>query len=85
MRKFLQFILSTIVVLLCTFEMYAQQKTVTGKILDENNKPLVGVTINVKGTERGVVTNSSGSFSIRVSKGETLEITHVGYEAKRLS
>jgi TonB-linked SusC/RagA family outer membrane protein len=84
MRKFLQFILSTIIVLLCTFEMYAQQRTVTGKILDENNQPLIGVTINVKGTERGVVTNASGSFSIRVSKGETLEITHVGYETKKV-
>jgi TonB-linked SusC/RagA family outer membrane protein len=84
MRKFLQFMLSMIIVLLCTSEMYAQQRTVTGKVLDENNKPLVGVSIKVKGTDRGAVTNSTGSFSIRVSKGETIEITHVGYEAKKV-
>ena len=56
----------------------------TGKVLDENNKPLVGVSIKVKGTDRGVVTNSSGSFSVRASKGETIEITHVGYEPKKV-
>jgi TonB-linked SusC/RagA family outer membrane protein len=84
MRRFLQFILSTIMVLLCTLEMHAQQRTLTGKVLDENNKPLVGVSIKVKGTDRGVVTNSSGSFSVRASKGETIEITHVGYEPKKV-
>ena len=54
-------------------------KVVTGKVTNESGEPLAGVSVIVKGTSRGTVTNSSGEFSINVEAGETLEFSMVGY------
>ena len=54
-------------------------KAVTGKVTNEAGEPLVGVSVIVKGTSRGTVTNSLGEFSINVEPGETLEFSMVGY------
>ncbi|HEY2720512.1 MAG TPA: TonB-dependent receptor plug domain-containing protein, partial [Chitinophagaceae bacterium] len=79
MGRIFQLALITCMICLFGLSLAAQQKTLTGKVFDENNQPLTGATIRVKGTNRAVVTDASGSFSINVSKGETVEITHVGY------
>ena len=44
----------------------AQQsgKTITGKVLDENNQPMPGVTIIVDGTTNGTMTGSDGTFTL---------------------
>jgi len=41
-----------------------QQRTVTGKVTDNSGLPLPGVTVVVKGTTRGTVTNADGNFSL---------------------
>ncbi|HEV8283288.1 MAG TPA: SusC/RagA family TonB-linked outer membrane protein [Chitinophagaceae bacterium] len=80
MRKFLRLMFLPVLILLCATKVFAQEKTVTGKIFGTDNQPLAGATIRVKGTNRIVQTDATGSFSIKVSKGQTLEITHVSYE-----
>jgi len=65
--------------LLCTITCFAQQ-TVTGKITDSNGSPLADVSVNVKGTNRGTLTNNSGDFSIQASTADELEITIIGYK-----
>src|SRR5687768_13988758 len=65
--------------LLCTITCFAQQ-TVTGKITDSNGSPLADVSVKVKGTSRGTLTNNSGDFSIQASAPDELEITIVGYK-----
>jgi len=55
-------------------------KTVTGKVTNEAGDPLSGVSVLVKGTARGTTTSETGSFSISVDVGETLEFTFVGYQ-----
>lgn len=55
---------------------------ITGRITDNNNTPLAGVTITVKGTTRGTATNSRGEFTIEANKGDVLLISYVGYEPK---
>jgi TonB-linked SusC/RagA family outer membrane protein len=82
MRKFLHFLFTLVAVCLLTPQAFSQEKTVTGKVLDENNQPLSGVTVKVKGSSRTVQTAADGSFSIKVSKGETIEISHVGFEGR---
>ena len=57
----------------------AQQKSVSGTILDETGGPLPGATVLVDGTNRGVTTDFDGNFSIQVSEGETLIVSYVGY------
>ena len=46
-------------------------KTVTGKITDSKGEPLQGVSVSVRGTSRGTVTNAEGVFAIDVEEGET--------------
>lgn len=57
-----------------------QQAPIRGKITDENGKPLPGVSVTVKGTNRGTIANDDGSFSIDAKPGETLEFSIVGYK-----
>ena len=57
----------------------AQQKSISGTILDETGGPLPGATVLVEGTNRGVTTDFDGNFSIQASEGETLIVSYVGY------
>ena len=54
-------------------------KIVTGKVTGQNGEALAGVSVIIRGTSRGTVTNSSGEFSINVEPGEVLEFSMVGY------
>jgi TonB-dependent starch-binding outer membrane protein SusC len=57
-----------------------QPVVITGKVLDENGNPLTGVTIAVKGTTKGVVTNLKGEFNIEVApEDKVLIFSYVGY------
>ena len=59
----------------------ASQKTITGSITDETGAPLVGATVIVKGTTRGVATDVNGRYSIVVPADVTvLEISFLGYK-----
>ncbi|MEI9956226.1 MAG: SusC/RagA family TonB-linked outer membrane protein [Ferruginibacter sp.] len=61
--------------------LHAQNKVITGKVTDENNNPLQGVTIVVKGATTGVATNTLGDFSITVPAATNiLTVSYVGFE-----
>ncbi|NER14972.1 SusC/RagA family TonB-linked outer membrane protein [Leptobacterium flavescens] len=57
---------------------FAQEKTVTGTVTDQDGLPLPGASIVVKGTSRGQQTDFDGNYSIRVSVGEILVYSYVG-------
>ncbi len=64
-----------------------QQQTikVTGNVVDEKGNPLPGVTVIIKGTTRGVITDIDGSYSIdRVPAGGTLVFSFVGMETQEV-
>lgn len=61
-------------------QVYAQKKTVTGKIFDENKQPLYGVSIKIKSTGAGTTTNSDGSFRLEALGSDELIISRVGYK-----
>ncbi len=73
--------MSFVLVLSLVFSVFAQDKTVTGKVTSsEDGASLPGVSILVKGTSRGTVTDKDGKFSIAVNGGAaTLVITSVGF------
>lgn len=57
------------------------QKTVSGTILDENGEPMIGASVIIKGTNRGVLTDADGQFSILVHKpDEMIAVSFVGYK-----
>jgi TonB-linked SusC/RagA family outer membrane protein len=64
--------------------MMAQERTIRGTVLSEDNQaPLPGVTVTVKGTNRrSTQTDNSGHFSIQAATGETLQLSYVGYEVQ---
>jgi TonB family protein len=55
-------------------------KTVTGKVISEDGKPLKGATVIIKGTTIGTVTDETGSFKLIVSDNSPLVISYVGFE-----
>ncbi len=64
---------------------FAQQQPpkiiVSGTITsDETKQPLPGATVIIKGAKKGVTTDAKGKFAASVIKGQTLEISFVGFE-----
>ncbi len=58
---------------------------ISGRITDSKGDPLSGVSITVKGSNKGTATNTRGEFSIDASKGDVLVISYVGYEKKEIT
>ncbi len=75
MRKFI-FFLSSFLLLAGNAEA---QRIISGKIVDGNGLPLAGVSVKVKKSKRGIVTDASGAFRIEVTEEDELEITMTGY------
>src|SRR5260221_469336 len=83
MRKLL-FLLMAVV--LAIGQLRAQQKTITGKVTDENGTAVPNVSVLVKGTTIGTVTRNDGSYSLSVSaNAKTLVISSVGKETQEIS
>ena len=82
MRKILRlFVACCLLMLLMPANLLAQERTITGTVLSDDNKsPLQGVTIRVKGTKRFTQTDANGKFTIKMNPGESLQISYVGYE-----
>ena len=56
-----------------------QRKRVRGQVLDADGEPLIGVTVMVEGTSRGVVTDIDGNYELEgVEEGEVLTYSYVG-------
>ena len=56
------------------------QSTVIGKVVDENDAPLIGATVIVPGTSTGTGTDAAGNFSLKVDAGtQSVEISFIGY------
>lgn len=61
------------------------QKTVTGKIVDGNGEPMIGVNIVQQGTAQGAVSDISGDYSIQVSGEDAiLEFRYIGYQTQTI-
>jgi len=59
------------------------QTLVKGKVISgEDNKPLPGVSVIIKGTSKGTITDSNGNYSIEVSPNATLVYSFVGFKSK---
>jgi TonB-linked SusC/RagA family outer membrane protein len=61
------------------------QNTVKGKITDEQNVPLPGVSVVVKGTTAGTVTDNDGLYSVNIDRSGTLVFSFIGYLTQEIS
>ena len=58
---------------------YAQSKTVSGKVLDSNGDPMIGVTVIVKGTSNGTATDFDGVYRLNnLNNNSVLVFSYVG-------
>lgn len=64
---------------------FAQQKTVSGTVTDENGLPLPGATVIRSGTSSGTTTDFDGKYQLSVNTGDTLEISYVGYATQSVT
>ncbi|MFN8357199.1 MAG: TonB-dependent receptor [Spirosomataceae bacterium] len=73
-------------VLLASLGAYAQDRQVTGKVTDAaDGSGLPGVSVQVKGTSKGVATSVDGSYKISVPDGGTLVFSYVGYTSQEVA
>ena len=61
-----------------------QGRTVKGKIIDENNEPLIGVSVVVKGASAiGTITDLDGNYTLEVPSAKNiLEVSYIGYKTQ---
>ncbi|MET0463413.1 MAG: TonB-dependent receptor [Chitinophagaceae bacterium] len=77
---------STVLLLLIfAFSAAAQSGRTTGRIISgEDNKPLSGASIQLKGRAEGAVSDETGAFAVSVQTGDSLVISMVGYETREI-
>ncbi len=75
-------ILLLLFIMQCSFVLSAQQPSLSGKVTDKSdNSELIGVTIVIKGTRYGTVTDENGSYKIELPAGTyQVEVSYIGYE-----
>ncbi len=68
-----------------SFQLSQQKTTITGKITDSTSQPLPGVTVLVKGTSQGVVTDIDGNYSLANVPGDaTLVFSFIGMKTQEI-
>ena len=77
-----------VLALSCNFTIHAkqnQQLTVSGTVVDNQNEPLPGVTIQIEGSGQGTVTDTDGKYSIVVhSDDAVLVFSFIGYQSQKV-
>jgi TonB-linked SusC/RagA family outer membrane protein len=75
-----------IMAIFCHLSLFAQESySLSGTVLSKgDNMPLPGVSIVIKGTTTGVVTDFNGNYEIDVANGSVLQFSYLGFEAREI-
>lgn len=83
--KFKRRVFIILTICLCSFYGFGQQKTLSGTVTSSaGNFPLEGVSINIKGTKLGTISDGRGHFEIVANDGQVLVFTFTGYESEEM-
>ncbi|MBD0825401.1 SusC/RagA family TonB-linked outer membrane protein [Aestuariibaculum marinum] len=63
---------------------FINAQEIKGKVVDENNVPVLGVNVIIKNTIRGVTSDFDGGFSIEAEIGDVLEFSYIGFKTKEI-
>ncbi|MGN1233922.1 MAG: SusC/RagA family TonB-linked outer membrane protein [Candidatus Cryptobacteroides sp.] len=79
--RFINSIAATLLLALSTLlGANAQDRLVSGTVLDTQQQPVIGASVMVAGTRQGTVTDPDGTFSLKIPEGDvTLEVACLGY------
>jgi TonB-linked SusC/RagA family outer membrane protein len=83
MRKLLS--LCLVYLILSQGYLFAQNARVTGKVTDQDNAALPGVSILISGTSQGTVTDGEGNFVLNAAGDGTLVFSFIGYESQTVA
>ena len=81
-KKLGRFFAAVCILILSAGSVWAQNMTVTGKVVDNNNEPIIGAYVVVEGTTVGTSTDVNGAFRINVPANGTLTFTCIGYKTQ---
>ena len=83
MKKRVTFLI--VLLMVSIFHIYAQQQNISGTVIDKNlNEPVIGASIQIKGTTNGTITDLDGKFAINASKDDILVISYIGYTTQEI-
>jgi TonB-dependent starch-binding outer membrane protein SusC len=83
MKKNLQRASLLFCILFFSFGTWAQNKTITGRVSDENGNPILAASVLVKGTTQGVSSGVNGEFTLSIPEGaKTLTVSSTGFVTK---
>nr|WP_293293734.1 TonB-dependent receptor [Allomuricauda sp.] len=69
--------------LLATLTTFAQE--VTGTVYDDQNVPLPGASVQVKGSQTGTITDFDGKYTIEANTGDILVFSYVGFNTQEVT
>ncbi len=91
MKNFLQehrvslFLIKALVLYLGFCSQAIAQQTIQGKVTDENNQPIIGANVLIKGTPKGTDTDLEGKYKISADSKSVLEFSFLGYTVKTVT
>ncbi|MEX0316242.1 MAG: SusC/RagA family TonB-linked outer membrane protein [Allomuricauda sp.] len=65
--------------------LFAQEKTVSGNVTDEEGAPLPGASIVIQGTTTGAQTDFDGNYAIKATEGQVLVFSYVGFSTQNIT
>lgn len=82
--KSLKLISSAIIMLIC-FVTFAQEKTITGTVIDEANVPVPGVSVTVQKSKKTTQTDFYGKYAIAAKTGDVLIFSYIGLKTQAIT
>ncbi|WP_455584848.1 SusC/RagA family TonB-linked outer membrane protein [Bacteroides sp.] len=72
-----------LLLLILTSTAFAQERIIKGKVADQNKEPLIGVSVAIKNSTQGTITDMDGMYSIQVpNENAVLSFSYIGYQPK---
>jgi iron complex outermembrane recepter protein len=60
-------------------------QTITGKVKDKNGEPIIGMSVSIKGTTKGTLTDADGNFTLDAQVGDVLVFSFIGYTTQEVA
>ena len=85
-KKMTQRLFTSLLVFLCCVGVaFAQNRTITGTVVDGSDIPIIGANVLVVGTTTGVITNVDGEFTLEVPPQAKIQVSYIGYVTQTVS
>ncbi|MBK5208466.1 MAG: carboxypeptidase-like regulatory domain-containing protein, partial [Flavobacteriaceae bacterium] len=66
------------------FLIFAQVRTISGKVTSSDGVPIPSVNVLIKNTSKGVVTDFDGNFNIAANQNDVLVFSYIGMKSKEI-